>query len=118
MDISKFFDTIDHDLLMKAVRIHVMERWMLLYIERWLRVLYEDMDGTHDGSTPRFVIGPILDNLLLHYVFDRWMQIHYLQIPFGRYADDTICYCQSESEAKCLKESIIKRFSSCRLALN
>ena len=45
MDISKFFDTIDHDLLMKAVSIHVKEKWMLLYIERWLKVPYEDSEG-------------------------------------------------------------------------
>ena len=45
MDISKFFDTIDHELLMKAVRLHVSEKWILLYIERWLKVPYRTKDG-------------------------------------------------------------------------
>jgi retron-type reverse transcriptase len=45
MDISKFFDTIDHELLMKAVKSHIQERWVLLYIERWLKVSYETLDG-------------------------------------------------------------------------
>ena len=45
MDISKFFDTIDHGLLMKAVQKHVSEKWILLYIERWLKVPYQTSDG-------------------------------------------------------------------------
>ena len=46
MDISKFFDTIDHELLMKAVRKHTNCIWILLYIQRWLTVPYEKSDGT------------------------------------------------------------------------
>ena len=45
MDTSKFFDTINHELLMKAVSRHVEERWILLYIERWLKVPYQTNDG-------------------------------------------------------------------------
>jgi len=41
------------------------------------------------------VIGPVLANLFMHYVFDKWMQIHYPHIPFERYADDTICHCKA-----------------------
>jgi RNA-directed DNA polymerase len=38
-DIKGYFDNIDHDLLMRAVRKHTQEKWVLLYIERWLKAL-------------------------------------------------------------------------------
>lgn len=91
MDISKFFDTIDHELLMRAVKRHVTEKWILLYIERWLKVPYETDKGERVertmGVPQGSVVGPVLANLFMHYVFDKWMQIHYPQISFERYAE-------------------------------
>jgi len=53
-----------------------------------------------------------------HYVFDKWIQIHYPHVPFERYADDTICHCRTKSEAETMKVIIMNRLLSCGLKLN
>lgn len=122
MDISKFFDTIDHELLMKTVRLHTDCQWVLLYIERWLKVPYELKDGSvidrDKGVSQGSVIGPVLANLFLHYVFDMWMIRYHSDVPFERYADDTICHCSTRARAEALKVSVQQRFADCKLALN
>jgi len=45
LDIKGFFDNIDHELLMRAVRKHAKEKWIGLYIERWLKVPEQDENG-------------------------------------------------------------------------
>lgn len=122
LDISKYFDTIDHDLLMKAVGKHRASKWLLLYISRWLTVPYQLKDGTKvqrsKGVPQGSVIGPLLSNLFLHYAFDEWMQRNHRNVPFERYVDDAICHCKSEQEAKSLKEAIRERLGQCKLELN
>jgi len=91
-DIKGAFDNLDRDLLMKAVRTHIKDRWVLLYIERWLKAPFETADGVlvpREKGTPQGgVVSPTLMNLFMHYAFDRWMQQTHPQCPFARYADD------------------------------
>lgn len=122
MDIKAYFDTIDHDLLMKAVRHHTDQKWVLLYIERWLTAPVIHPDGTEearDVGTPQGgVISPLLANLFLHYAFDKWMERNYPQIPFERYADDIVCHCTSEEQARALWKALKDRFTACSLTLH
>jgi group II intron reverse transcriptase/maturase len=122
LDIKSFFDELDWSLLMRAVRRHTDCRWALLYIERWLKAPVQQSDGTlvsrEKGSPQGAVISPILANLFLHYAFDRWMRVNYPGVPFERYADDAICHCRSEEQARVLRAALEARFAACKLQLN
>lgn len=122
MDMKAFFDTIDHDLMMRAIEKHVPEKWMRLYIRRWLEASVVLTDGTcqvRDRGTPQGgVISPLLANLYLHYAFDAWMARHFPRVPFERYADDVVCHCQSEHEGAVLLEALQTRMKECRLELH
>src|SRR5512135_1994859 len=78
LDIKGFFDNLDHDLVMRAVRKHTDCKWILLYIERWLKAPAQMADGTlmnrDKGSPQGGVASPLLGNLFLHYAFDEWMK--------------------------------------------
>jgi len=121
-DIKGLFDNIEHDLLMKAVKHHTRNKWILLYIERWLKAPFQQKDGTQlertKGTPQGGVISPVLANLFLHYVFDKWMERNYPQNPFCRYADDGITHCRTEAEAKLLLKSLDVRFKECGLELH
>lgn len=122
LDIKGFFDNIDWTLLMRALRRHTDCKWILLYVERWLQAPVSLPDGTLVGrekGTPQGgVISPILANLFLHYAFDYWMRKYHPDIPFERYADDVICHCRSEAQARKLRESLEHRFATCKLELH
>jgi RNA-directed DNA polymerase len=122
LDIKGFFDSLDWELLLKAVRHHTDCPWVLLYVERWLKAPVQMEDGSiapRQAGTPQGgVISPLLANLFLHYAFDRWMAREYPHIPFERYADDAICHCKSAGEARTLWRALADRFAACKLALH
>ncbi|HEY6371147.1 MAG TPA: group II intron reverse transcriptase/maturase [Candidatus Sulfotelmatobacter sp.] len=122
LDIKGFFDNIPHELLMRAVRKHAPEKWVVLYVERWLKAPAQNEQGqltTREKGTPQGgVASPLLANLFLHYGFDVWMARKYPSIPFERYADDAIVHCRTKKEAENLREAIIRRMAECGLELN
>ena len=122
LDIKGFFDNLDHELVMRAVRKHTDNKWILLYVERWLKAPAQLEDGTnvsrHKGTPQGGVISPLLANLFLHYAFDEWMKRNNPIIPFERYADDIIVHCVSERQAAWLKEKIKERLIKCGLELH
>lgn len=121
-DIKGLFDNIDWELLMKAVRKHTDNKWILLYIGRWLASPMQMPDGSvmkRTRGTPQGgVISPVLANLFLHYVFDMWMTRNQNKTPWTRYADDGICHCRTKEEAQELLDELSKRFIECNLELH
>lgn len=123
MDISKFFDEVDHDLTLKAVS-HVMEeKWVLMYVERWLKMPVQKQDGTVEpkqgkGTPQGGVISPLLANLYLHFAMDKWLSNHYPTVRFVRYADDVVIHCSTHQQAEQVKEALINRLAEVKLKVN
>ena len=119
LDIKGFFDNIDHSLMMHAVRKHTDSPWILLYIERWLKASAIDAEGNkvdRDRGTPQGgVASPLLANIFLHHVFDKWMAENFPYIPFERYADDIVVHCRSKAQAKFIHRQIDERLRRCKL---
>ncbi|WP_407071698.1 reverse transcriptase domain-containing protein, partial [Acidithrix ferrooxidans] len=113
LDIKAFFDTIDHELLLKAVSMHVSEPWIILYIKRWLKAPMQNKDGQlidrEQGLPQGGVISPILANLFLHYAFDKWMVKNFPDAPFERYADDLLVHVKTKKRAEEILEAIGQR---------
>jgi RNA-directed DNA polymerase len=123
MDISGFFDNMSHELLMKAVERHVEEKWVKMYLTRWLESPIEDRKGNkrmreRKGTPQGGVISPLLANLFLHYAFDKWLGNQYPHLKFVRYADDIVVHCNSQEESECVLEAIRERLKECELELN
>src|SRR5882724_10754528 len=77
LDIKAFFDSVPHDQLLDMVSRHTDQRWVMLYIERWLKAPMQRASGTitaRDRGTPQgSAVSPVLANIFMHYAFDTWM---------------------------------------------
>ncbi len=117
LDIQGFFDNLAHDLVLKAVAHHTDQRWILLYVERWLNAPLQQKDGTlvarDRGSPQGSAISPLLANLFMHYAFDAWMARVYPDVRFERYCDDVVVHCRSEAEAHQVRDAIAVRLEEC-----
>ena len=122
LDIKGFFDNLDHDLVMRAVRHHTESPWILLYVERWLKAPVQRADGSMEerskGSPQGSVISPLLSNLFMHYAFDEWLRRNKPNIQFARYADDAVIHARSQFEAAEVLSSVRERLQACGLELH
>lgn len=123
LDIKGFFDNIDHVKLMQAVMKHVPEKWVCMYITRWLSMPVLSKSGElkekrGKGTPQGGVISPLLSNLFLHYVFDTWLMRLSSAVKFVRYADDAIVHCKSQAQAKWVLQKIHERMGECGLELH
>lgn len=122
LDLQAFFDTIPHDLWLRAVRQPPDCRWVLLYIERWLPAPVPRAEGPlelrEQGTPQGSVISPWLANLFWHYAFDRWMAVHHPARPFERFAEAILCHGRSEAQARWVWTVRAQRFAECGLILH
>ncbi|MFC3456139.1 group II intron reverse transcriptase/maturase [Amycolatopsis speibonae] len=122
LDIRAFFDTVPWDLVLKAVGHHTDQKWILLYVRRWLQAPLQRQDGTlvdRDRGTPQgSAISPLLANLFMHYAFDAWMVREFPNLGFERYCDDAVVHCRSEAQARFVRAAIAARLAQVGLELH
>ena len=122
LDIKSYFDTIPHALLLQAVSFYCKEKWVSMYVKRWLEASVVNEDGSitqpQSGTPQGGVISPLLANLYLHVVFDGWMKQNYPGIRFERYADDIIIHVRRRQIAESILGKLTKRFTDCGLTIH
>ena len=122
LDVRAFFDSVDHSLMLKAVARHTDQRWILLYVRRWLSAPLRQQDGTltaRDRGTPQgSAISPVLANLYLHYAFDMWLVREFPAVTFERYCDDAVIHCASEEQARQVRDALAARLAEVDLELH
>ena len=123
LDIQEFFENVNHELLFKALEVHISEPWVKMYIKRWLEAPIQLENGTliypkGKGTPQGGVISPLLSNLFLHYAIDKWLAKHYSEIKMVRYADDMIIHCRTQLEANHLLTKVRERLAQCGLQLH
>ena len=111
-----------NDLIVKAVEANTDQKWVVLYVKRWLQAPLQHPDGTleqRDRGTPQgSAISPLLANLFLHYAFDTWMAREFPRVHFERYCDDIVVHCVSEKQTRYVGKRIAARLGEVGLRLH
>jgi group II intron reverse transcriptase/maturase len=122
LDVQKFFDSVDHDLMVKAVEANTDQKWVVLYVKRWLTAPMRMPDGTvvqRDRGTPQgSAVSPVLANTFMHYAFDLWLEREFPTVEFERFADDAVVHCVTERQAREVWAALSKRMESVGLRLH
>lgn len=124
LDVQKFFDTVDHELVIKAVEANITpdQRWVVLYVKRWLKtpILMPDgrLEGRDRGIAQGSAVSPVLANLFLHYALDLWLVREYPTVEFERFADDAVVHCATERQAREVLAAIGQRMAQVGLSLH
>jgi RNA-directed DNA polymerase len=122
LDIRKFFDSLDHNLVIRTVEANTTDKWVLLYVRRWVKAPLQLPDGTlqeRDKGTPQgSAVSPVLANLFLHYAFDMFLEREFPAVEFERYADDAVVHCVTERQARQVREALTARLAELGLELH
>jgi RNA-directed DNA polymerase len=118
VDLEKFFDRVNHDVLMGLVAKRIVDPRMLRLLRRYLEagmlangVVVERHDGTPQGGP----LSPLLANVLLD-VVDQ--QLDWRGHRFVRYADDCNVYVQSKRAAERVMEGLVVLYAKLKLTVN
>jgi RNA-directed DNA polymerase len=122
LDVQRFFDSVDHDLMVKAVEANTDQKWVVLYVKRWLKAPIQMPDGKvveRDRGTPQgSAVSPVLANLFMHYAFDSWLEREFPTVEFERYADDAVVHCVTERQAQRVWAALSERMAGVGLRLH
>lgn len=125
-DIKAFFDTVDHDWMMRFLEHRIADRRMLRLIRKWLAAGVVENGARLDvrvGTPQGAVISPLLANIYLHYVFDLWIQRWRRREAAGeviivRYADDSVAGFERRADVDRFLEALKERLAKFGLSLN
>ena len=126
LDIRKFFDTLSHSHLREFLRKRVRDGVILRLIDKWLKAGVMEAGAwkaTEEGTPQGGIISPLLANLYLHEVLDKWFAERVKCRLKGRsfmirYADDAVMGFEHEEDARRVMEALPKRFALFALSLN
>lgn len=125
-DIKGFFDNVSHEKLMEFIQIRMNDTSMLNLIKKFLKAGYIE-DGalvkTESGTPQGSILSPLLSNIFLHYVLDRWFDKVVKTHVTGfcevvRYADDFVCVVRHARDANRIERALTKRFNKYELEIH
>ncbi len=107
---------------MEIVEKEVPETWVKMYIARWMKASMQDSKGNITertiGLTQGGAISPLLANMYLDVVFDKWMRTNFVEVHFERYADDMIVHCYTLKQARYILDRIKSRMKEYGLEIH
>jgi RNA-directed DNA polymerase len=124
LDVAKFFDSVNHGLMVKAVQANITpeQKWVMLYVKRWLTAPIRMPDGRvveRDRGTPQgSAVSPVLANLFMHYAFDSWLEREFPTVEFERFADDAVVHCFTQRQAHQVRDALAQRLQQVGLQLH
>lgn len=122
LDVQKFFDSVDHERMVQAVAANTDQRWVVLYVRRWLTAPLQMPDGRlveRDRGTPQgSAVSPVLANLFMHYAFDLWLGREFPAVEFERFADDAVVHCSTQRQAREVWTALSARMADVGLRLH
>ena len=122
LDVRAFFDSVPWDLMLRALARHTDQKWILLYVERWLKAPMQKADGAlvrrTKGTPQGGPVSPLIANVFLHYGFDLWIARTFPGVLFERFADDVVVHCVTERQARQVREAIGHRLAGIGLELH